>query len=260
MGGGYQVETVAGVERPFGEIGPGTATYSGSATGWILDLPVLGRGSLVQLTAPFGGDGDLYSGVYSAGLSPSGALSTLSNGSVDIFAPAVAATAYRDVAWFNYYSFEGTSAANSNFASGVAGLARPTPTNNIPTSGQRSYTSLLIGVMAGNFADLVAAEGGLKVDFAAGRLSGDLDVGLSCFMGCSYPSQRYRLIGTNFDPATGRFTVTFSGPDGQLGTYSAQLAGPNGSEILLSTKFDYREPARAKLVKAQAVLIGRVAT
>jgi hypothetical protein len=238
-------------------VAPATATFGGAAAGWTFELPLLGRGTLFRDSDVRRSPDDIYDGTYLGRLSPSGLATDLkSDGGVDLFAPALASAAYRDVSWLTYYASAPLNASTTTFVSGVMGIARPTPTSGIPGTGQRVFTTLLVGMRVPT-SDLLSARNDLQVDFAAGSLTGSFDISIACMMGCQYPLQRYTLTAATFDRASGRFTGKVSDGARNAGTFTAQLAGPEAREILLSLSFDFLDPDTRMLVRTDAIVTGR---
>lgn len=231
------------------------ATYLAGSSSYRLTIPLLGTNTLYQsFTAsdrPEVG-GTAYIGTVAA--SPDMAVS---KSDLLVLRPG-AGTPYSYVSRISWYTVQELGGGLYRNSYGVLGLAQPTPTGSVPTTGTRHYTGTLLAHMEKNVGDFVIGTVTIDADFSSGTLSGSMAVHHICYMGCSYPSVGYAL--SNFVYARGgtEFSGVAAGVGvGSAGSFSGRFAGPGAEEFIISLRTPYYDPDRKVLVALSGVALAR---
>lgn len=237
-------------------------SYEAATNSYRLDAPSIGSGTLFQTGAPYTsvhGFGKVFPARLAADAAAAAPGSGASFGDFEVLKTRSEQNPFVDVAWIAWY---GDREAGTNLRSGtigVAGIARPSPAAVLPGMEARRYSLRTLAYIGGNFGDSVTGTGTFEVAASAGAMTGTVDLALSCFMGCAYPTRAAQLSSSGVAAGSTQFAgeFTVSGTSTR-GTYQGIFAGPNANELLIAFEAPYFYPERSTWVTIRGVMLGRV--
>lgn len=257
-GKGWQFDYVPNVEgaRDIRDADSFSAHYDLASGSYRVSAPIAGSGTLYRIG---GLDPDAMGTSFAATLADSATAATGADASMRVLSSDQPGSRYSYTSFVYLYDDAPAGQDMRTVTYGAFGIAQPTRPGDVPTTGSARYNGDVIGHFAGDAgATWLSGTARFDFDFANASLTGDMALGIQCFMGCAYSSVNYRLADTRFTQGDTRFSGQLAIP-GQpaSGSFSGFFAGPGAVELLSAFRLSFFNPAYGQTMDAGGVILGK---
>lgn len=233
-----------------------TVSYDQARGVYLVTAPVAGTGTLFQISD---GGVDEPERSFAGILADNAASATNQPGSMRVYAANRPGSRYSYVSYAYLYADAQGTGGQRTIAYGAFGIAQPTRSGEVPTTGTAQYSGNLLGMFAGDAgATWVEGTSKFNFDFGLARLTGDLTVSMQCMMGCAYEEVIYRIADTQFARGgttfSGILTATGAPSDG---SFSGLFAGPGAVELMSQFELPFFNPEYQQWMTAGGVILGK---
>lgn len=258
VGKGWQFDYVPNGSAPpqnKRDSGPLNIRYDAPTKSYLVDIPLAGSGTLMQVEATgLSGDASTY------GADPSNkAATTYCCATLSVMPADRPDSRYSYVSFLDLYASSAVGPALDTVAYGSFAVAQPTRAGDVPTTGKGRFTGDVFGTFTGDaYASWITGTAKLDFDFAAATLTGDLSMQIQCMMGCTYPGVVYSLSDTRFVRGGATFggdLITGGAP--ARGNFSGLFAGPGAAELVAAFQTPFFNPEFQQWIDVRGVIAGK---